>query len=85
MQISLKLLSINCQGSRNTSQIASTGKITTTMVKRWNSLGYTLSAVGLYYLKMTTNNIKLKIVTNVSQLFLMRISRQDLPELQQKS
>jgi hypothetical protein len=27
--------------SRNTSQIASTGKITTKTVKRWNLLGYT--------------------------------------------
>jgi hypothetical protein len=34
----LKNLSISCQGSRNTSQIASTGKITTKMVKRWNLL-----------------------------------------------
>jgi hypothetical protein len=69
----LKNISISCQGSRNTSQIASTGKITTKMVKRWNLLGYTLSAVVLNYLKMTKNNVKLKIVTNVSQLFLTSI------------
>ena len=88
MQISFekyKYLMYFCQGSRNTSQIASTGKITTKMVKRWNLLGYTLSAVGLNYLKMTRNNIKLKIVTNVSQLFLMRFSIQDLLQKAQQS
>jgi hypothetical protein len=63
----------------------STGKITTKMVKRWNLLGYTLSVVGLNYLKMTKNNIKLKIVTNVSQLFLMLFSIQDLLQKAQQS
>ena len=63
----------------------STGKITTKMVKRWNLLGYTLSAVGLNYLKMTRNNIKFKIVTNVSQLFLMQFSIQDLLQKAQQS